>query len=283
MRIGGEVKTDGGVPVLRQARANLDAWGALMRRAPRGPGRFRLSPWSGRVVTGALIAVAVLAMTMVLIDAWAIGQSRALPAGVHFVFNLITELGKSGWFLWPAGLLLLALAFVTPSRIGRVGTLVVTAATVRLTFLFAAIALPGLFAALLKYLVGRGRPFVSGIADPYLYDPFIWQAAYASFPSGHSTTAFAAALAFGALWPKTRPYVWFYAVLIAVSRIVVTAHHPSDALAGAIVGLIGAVLVRNWFAARRLAFAVDAGGRVRRLPGPSWSRLKAVACRIWGA
>jgi undecaprenyl-diphosphatase len=72
-------------------------------------------------------------------------------------------------------------------------------------------------------------------------------------------------------------------VLIAVSRIVVTAHHPSDALAGAIVGLIGAVLVRNWFAARRLAFAVDAGGRVRRLPGPSRSRLKAVACRIWGA
>jgi membrane-associated phospholipid phosphatase len=282
MTINSGLKAESGPSALRQGKAGLDAWLALVRRAPRGPGRIGLSPWSGRVVGGAAVALAMLVLTMVLIDAWAIGQSRALPAAFRSVFNVITEFGKSGWFLWPIGLLLLALALVNPQRIGRIGALVVTALALRLTFLFAAIALPGIFAALLKYLIGRGRPFVGGAADPYLYDLFIWQPAYASFPSGHSTTAFAAALAFGALWPQVRPYIWSYAVLIGVSRVIVTAHHPSDVIAGAVVGVIGAVLVRNWFAARRIAFAVNAEGRVRRLPGPSLPRIKAVARRLWG-
>jgi undecaprenyl-diphosphatase len=73
--------------------------------------------------------------------------------------------------------------------------------------------------------------------------------------------------------------MWTYAVVIAVSRVVVTAHHPSDVIAGALVGGVGALLVRNWYAARRLGFAVAADGTVFPLPGPSWRRIKAVARR----
>jgi hypothetical protein len=51
-------------------------------------------------------------------------------------------------------------------------------------------------------------------------------------------------------------------------------------LAGAIVGAVGALLVRDWFAARRLGFAVAADGQVRRLPGPSFARIKRVAGRL---
>jgi undecaprenyl-diphosphatase len=43
------------------------------------------------------------------------------------------------------------------------------------------------------------------------------------------------------------------------------------------VGTLGALLVRDWFAARRLGFAIDPNGRVRALPGPSLKRLEAVA------
>ena len=74
-------------------------------------------------------------------------------------------------------------------------------------------------------------------------------------PSGHATTAFAALVAIGAIFPQARALMWIYAVLIALSRVVITAHHPSDVIAGAIVGAVGALLVRNWFAARRLGFA----------------------------
>jgi undecaprenyl-diphosphatase len=141
---------------------------------------------------------------------------------------------------------------------------------------------PGLFAAIVKRLIGRARPFVAG-EDTWTSTFWVWRADYASFPSGHATTAFAAAVAIGALWPKARPVMWAYAVAVALSRVVVTAHHPSDVIAGAVVGAIGALLVRNWYASRRLGFTVLPGGAVRRLPGPSWRRVKAVARRTVSA
>jgi undecaprenyl-diphosphatase len=75
--------------------------------------------------------------------------------------------------------------------------------------------------------------------------------------------------------------LWTYAVLIAVSRVVLIAHHPSDVLAGAVFGVVGALLVRDWFAARRLAFAPGAEGRIRVLPGPSFARIKRVARQLF--
>ena len=59
------------------------------------------------------------------------------------------------------------------------------------------------------------------------------------------------------------PLMWTYAVIIALSRVAVTAHFPSDVIAGAIFGVAGVLLVRAWFASRRLAFA----------PGSGWNGL----------
>jgi undecaprenyl-diphosphatase len=56
-----------------------------------------------------------------------------------------------------------------------------------------------------------------------------------------------------------------------------TAHFPSDVLAGAIAGSIGALMVRRYFALRRLGFSVLPDGTVRAYPGPSFKRIKAVA------
>jgi undecaprenyl-diphosphatase len=128
-------------------------------------------------------------------------------------------------------------------------------------------------------MIGRARPFVAG-SDVWAYDPFSWPARYASMPSGHTATAFAALVAIGTIFPQARALMWIYAGLIALSRVVVTAHYPSDVIAGALVGVAGALLVRNWFAARRLGFAVDANGSSRPIPGPSvWRIIKAVARR----
>jgi undecaprenyl-diphosphatase len=84
-------------------------------------------------------------------------------------------------------------------------------------------------------------------------------------------------VAFGTLWPRARTILLIYAVLIAISRVVVTAHYPTDVLAGALVGAAGAMMVRRYFALRRLGFSVGPGGEVRQLPGPSLRRIKAVA------
>jgi undecaprenyl-diphosphatase len=71
--------------------------------------------------------------------------------------------------------------------------------------------------------------------------------------------------------------MWIYALLIAVSRVVLTAHYPSDVLAAAGVGIAGALLVRRWFALRRLGFSVATDGAIHQFPGPSLARIKAVA------
>ena len=126
----------------------------------------------------------------------------------------------------------------------------------RTGFLFAAIAVPSLFATIIKRLIGRARPFVGAEADPFLYGRWVWRADYASMPSGHATSAFAAAIAVGLLWPRLRSLMLIYALIIAVSRVVLDAHYLSDVIAGAFVGSIGALIVRDWFARRHLGFVV---------------------------
>ena len=72
--------------------------------------------------------------------------------------------------------------------------------------------------------------------------------------------------------------MWIYALIIAVSRVVLFAHHPSDVIARRRRrASSGALLVRDWFAARRLGFVIGADGSVRALPGPSIARIKRVA------
>jgi undecaprenyl-diphosphatase len=107
--------------------------------------------------------------------------------------------------------------------------------------------------------------------------PFAWRPDYASLPSGHATNVFAALVAVGLVCPRLRAIMLVYALTIAASRVIVLAHHPSDVIAGAIAGTLGALLVRDWFAARRLGFVLDRDGRVRALPGPSLRRLMTVA------
>jgi membrane-associated phospholipid phosphatase len=98
-------------------------------------------------------------------------------------------------------------------------------------------------------------------------------------PSGHAASAVAAAVAVGAVWPRARVAMWIYAAIIMASRVIVLAHHPSDVIVAALVGGVGAVLVRMWFAERRLVF--DAGG-IRAMPGPSLQRIKRVARSLRG-
>jgi undecaprenyl-diphosphatase len=264
---------------LRQFRVNASSMGAMLVRTPRPLGRRVAWPPRGRLALGAAVSLLAVPAVMLGLDAWSIGWARGLPTWLVWLFEHITDLGLSGWFLWPTGVLLIAIAFVDARSMPRLTRGVAAAVAVRLSFVFLAIAVPGLLVAIVKRLIGRARPWVAA-DNVWTYSPWIWKPEYASLPSGHATTAFAAAVAIGALWPHLRVFMWSYAVLIAVSRVIVTAHHPSDVLVGAMVGALGALLMRNWFAARRLGFTIGDDGGVRKLAGPSWRRLKTVARRL---
>jgi undecaprenyl-diphosphatase len=261
---------------LRQFETNARAALAVVRRAPRSAVSWWTPP---QLAAAAILAVALVIATMFALDAWAIIHARRLPIALIAAAQRFTELGKAGWFLWPIGLVLLALAAREQFALTRFSRAILAAFAVRLGFVFMAVGLPSLFATIIKRVIGRGRPFVEG-TDVFAYEPFNWTARYASMPSGHATTAFAALVAIGAIFPQARALMWIYAVMIGLSRVIITAHHPSDVIAGAIVGAAGALLVRNWFAARRFGFKVTADGSVRPMPGPSVHRIiKAVAHR----
>ena len=274
--LNGFVRAEGAAAAaLRRCAANVATAFTLLARPARGNARLLpIAPRELAVAAGIIAAVFVL--SMLTFDAAAIRGVRHLPRWIVEVFEEITDFGKSGWFLWPLGLLFLALAALPPV-LTPLSQRVFAAIMVRIGFLFTAIALPGLFVTIVKRMIGRARPGVGGSLDPTLFVPFEGHAAYAGSPSGHATTAFAVLVAFGTLWPRARTALLIYALLIAVSRVVVNAHYPSDVFAGAIVGIAGAALVRRYFAQRRLGFSIEADGAIHQYPGPSLRRIKAVA------
>jgi undecaprenyl-diphosphatase len=264
--------------IVLNARATL----TTLLRAPRRPAVAW--PDTAKLLFAAAVTIAVVIATMFMLDAWSVRQARGLPAALLTAAGRFTNLGKSGYFLWPLGVLMLMLAALYSPSLARFWRGILAAWAVRIGFVFVAIGLPSLFDTIIKNMIGRARPFVVTGPDVWAYAPFTWHPRYASFPSGHATTAFAALVAIGAIFPQARALMWIYAVLIALSRVVITAHHPSDVIGGAIVGAVGAVMVRNWFADRRLGFSVATDGSVRAMPGPSFRRIiKAVARRLHSA
>jgi undecaprenyl-diphosphatase len=262
------------VPWTERARLNVIGFFALLCRRRRSA---FMRPISWPMAICALAAIAAIAIAMTALDARAIAMVPHLPPWLVASFRWATDFGKSFWFLDPIAVVLAMMAVLASPALPAISRAVLAAVAVRMAFLFSAIALPGLVFTIAKRLIGRARPLVGGSIDPFLYSPLSWRVQYASFPSGHAVDAFAAAAAIGALWPKARPLMWTYAVIIALSRVAVTAHFPSDVIAGAIFGVAGVLLVRAWFASRRLAFAPGADGRIRPMAGPSVARLKRVA------
>ena len=262
----------------RRVLGNLGLWFALTVRPRRIPAA-RLVPLTARLALGTAAAIVLVTIAMLAFDFRAMMFARTLPLWMVDTFNEITDFGQGGWFLIPIGAFVVLAALLTTQAAGRIGNLVIVSLIVRLEFIFLAVALPGLTVTIVKRLIGRVRPSDLG---PFAYVPWSWQPAYASMPSGHATTAYAAAIAIGAVWRRARVPMWIFAAVIALSRVVITAHYVSDVIAAAFVGAFGAILVRNWFAARRLGFVAEPDGTVQPLPGPSWNRLKAVARRLIG-
>ena len=213
---------------------------------------------------------------MYAIDAWEIAQMPKLGTPSLWWVRILTDFGKDEYVLAVLAGLLIAVAIVSPAVKGMQRSLLLGLGT-RVQFLFCAVLVPVLVTEVIKVSVGRGRPFVGGEANVFNFSHFAGTPAYFSFPSGHATTAFALAFAVSAIWPGTRMPMAVYAVVIAATRLVLLAHHPSDVVAGALVGVIGAMFVRYWFAARRLGFAIQRDGTIVSLVGPSSGRLKRVA------
>jgi undecaprenyl-diphosphatase len=99
----------------------------------------------------------------------------------------------------------------------------------------------------MKYAIGRQRP--SSTDNPFVFKP---GSSNGGFPSGHTTTAFAAATVFAEQYPSWEVAVPAYAAAGAVgfSRIYANQHWGSDVMAGALLGIGTAHTLRKLYGRR---------------------------------
>jgi undecaprenyl-diphosphatase len=248
----------------------------LVRRPSHSRRSVAARYWARRSLVLAVLTAMVIALLMVALDATEIGWMPPRGTAALWPVRIITDFGKSTYVLWALGIFLALILLIAPRLSGWSRAVWMSFGT-RVQYVFLSVGLSVLIGDVLKGLIGRGRPFVGGEANPFNFAFGSWDEAYSSLPSGHATTAFALAFAVAALWPQARTLMFGYAIVIAASRLVLLAHHPSDVVAGALTGMIGAMAVRYWYAARHLAFTIRPDGCIVALPGPSADQLKRVA------
>lgn len=147
------------------------------------------------------------------------------------VFPIITSLGEAG-----IGWIVLSLVLLCFKKTRRTGGLVLIAMTV--TLLFGELTLKNIICRLRPCNVFTDFPML--IARPTSY----------SFPSGHTSSSFAAALILTLRHKKVGWLAYIPAVLIAFSRIFLFVHYPTDVLAGILLGTLAALL--TYFAAKTI-------------------------------
>lgn len=160
------------------------------------------------------------------------------------VFEALTWIGTFG-AVW------IAIALVLALLRGRRGLFL---------SVVAAVALGQLASIAIKDGVDRHRPLLHAPL------PLVHLPESASFPSGHTTTAFAAATVIMLALPRAAAAALVLAAAIGYSRVYVGVHYPLDVLAGAVLGVGSGCAV--WFVARRLQ-ASSAASAVSRGSGSS--------------
>lgn len=149
------------------------------------------------------------------------------------IVSLFTQLGNGG-----ALFILLTLALLLHPRTRKVGLAV--ALGLLCSLLFTNLCL--------KLIFQRVRPWVE---FPALL-PLVAEADPNSFPSGHTSAAFAFALAVCRCKVSrgVRVAVVVLAVLMGLSRLYVGVHYPSDVLVGFLVGDLAGLT--GWYLSQRL-------------------------------
>ena len=147
------------------------------------------------------------------------------------IFYVITTLGNAGWFWIVLAVLMLT---VLPKKYKKAGLTMAIALILSLKFCY----------GIMKHLWARprafwvvGQNFVVGNEFENLYGIFNSIHDY-SFPSGHSSASFAAAVSIFMWRKKEGSAALVLAALIAFSRLYFTVHYPTDVLVGTITGAL---------------------------------------------
>lgn len=226
--------------------------GSNLKQQVTGP--FHTSKKSWKQVGGFALLTGALAFADVPVQKKAL-EWRNSSATVRSVSRFITNFGASYETYTLASIA--AYGFVFKNEKMKTTTFLATQAYIT----------AGVVETITKFLTGRQRPNYYGndsiAARATFHGPFSkagreynGQTISSSFPSGHTTVAFAAATVF-AMEYKDKPFIpvlaYSAATLVGLSRITENKHWTTDVLVGAGLGyLSGRQVVRNYHRYARL-------------------------------
>lgn len=227
------------------------------------------SNWSGTLFRGpirggisdptmvVLLFLVATAVSIPLLDQPAHLIFQNPPHWLHQIARDLSRIGDSSW-----SIPLFAAAALFFTAIGSV----LTGAGAALTkawrnasfFVLCCLVSSGLATIIFKSIIGRARPDVAGEGN-LAFHHFTHSSDWASFPSGHTTTAMALAFALGLVFPKARGAFIAIAVMVAASRVILGVHWVSDTIAGTLVAWL-ALRAMIWIF-RRTGLHLPAGER----------------------
>lgn len=114
------------------------------------------------------------------------------------------------------------------------------------------IVVSGIIVNVLKIVFGRFRPRYLVNDGFYGFEWFEFGYRYASFPSGHSATAFGIGFALALMFPRYRVLhclVWGF---IAFTRVIVGAHFLSDVVVGSFIGALTALYLYHSYLVKKV-------------------------------
>ncbi len=151
------------------------------------------------------------------------------------VWQRVTWLGLGGVDAGLFGLLFLLGWLRSSDHLKRVGIVGASA-----------VGASGLLVQIVKHIFCRARPHLTNAGEFFNSVPCLFSShGFASFPSGHATAAFAAAVTLAWAFPRWRVLFWGAAAAVGLSRVALEVHFPSDVVAGALLGsMVGLLACR---------------------------------------
>ena len=177
---------------------------------------------------------------------WDVGIAYYFKYGTGSQFRepakIITVLGDAKWYYGLLIILLLIFYFIKKNKLFFT----------RVAYVLFSLITAGIINSSIKWLAGRHRPKNLFQHDLYGFSFFGTSYELTSFPSGHTSVVFCIAAAVAILFPRWSIPVFAAALVIGISRAVITVHFLGDVIGGAATGIISALIVKIIFEKRQV-------------------------------
>lgn len=158
--------------------------------------------------------------------------NQARPTQLDGFFQFITD--SVSYLSWGIPIILIMIALAQKQNFWQMKSV----------YVLFSVALASLLSFILKHIIDRVRPF-----ETYDFLEKLSVGGSPSFPSGHTTAAFALSVGLIIAYPK-----WYiilpailWAILAGYSRMSLGVHYPSDVLAGFLLGVGSAIICMRYY------------------------------------